>query len=126
MGEMDEQDKDDLSASQLLGKRIKDARTRKGLSQAQLGKDIGKDQRAIYEYELGTRKLPVTDLPKLASLLDVNILYFLEDGITQDDLDQLLLTAFHNLSSDKAKRKAIAIVTLLGKEDVDLPPRQNS
>ena len=123
MSDLDEQDNEDLAKRQLLGKRIKDARNRKNLSQDQLGKALGKDQRAIYEYESGTRKLPVTDLPKLASELDVNILYFLEDSVSQDDLDQLLLTAFHNLSSDKAKRKAIAIVTLLGKDDVDLPPR---
>src|SRR4051812_23018001 len=100
MSNIDEQDKEDISASQLLGKRIKDARTRKGLSQAQLGKAIGKDQRAVFEYEVGERRISVTDLPNLASALDVNILYFFQETVSQNDLDQSLLAAFHKLSSD--------------------------
>lgn len=121
MRNIDEQDNEDLAKRQLLGRRIKDARNGKNLSQDQLGKALGKDQRAIYEYEAGTRRLPVTDLPKLASILNVNILYFFQDEVSQDDLDQTLLIAFHTLPSDSAKRKAIAIVAMLGTEDVDLP-----
>ncbi|MCA0453425.1 MAG: helix-turn-helix domain-containing protein [Chloroflexi bacterium] len=125
MSNVDEQDNEDLSASQILGKRIKDARTRKGLSQAHLGKAIGKDQRAVYEYEIGERRISVTELPLLASELGVSVLYFFQDAISQDDLDQALIAAFHALPSDDLKQKAIRIIALLGADVSSLPPLKN-
>ena len=60
----------------ILGERIREARERAGISQEDLAVAVGKDQRAISEYENGKRKLSVTDLPMFARTLRVPLLYF--------------------------------------------------
>ena len=104
-----------------LGNRIRAARDKKNLSQEYLGQLVGRDQRGISEIEAGTRKLPVTDLPKFAEALDVPILYFFEDEITPDDLNVEMLTVFEQIGNEEMKRSAIAIVRILSETPASTP-----
>jgi repressor LexA len=93
-----------------LGKRIRQAREQKGLSQEELAAHVSRDQRAISEYENGKRRLSVTDLPTFASVLDVPLMYFFADEITTQDLNYLLLEEFNHLPSPELQQYAIELL----------------
>ena len=98
---------------QTLGQLIRQAREQQGLSQEELAAEMNLGQRAISELENGKRRLAVTEVPDLARILDVSILYFYGDELTPDDLDKVLLDQFHDLPSINAQRTVIEIVRLL-------------
>jgi transcriptional regulator with XRE-family HTH domain len=105
----------------ILGERIRRARDKRGFSQEQLARLVNKDQRAISEFEAGTRKLPATDIPIFAAVLGVNILYFFEGEYGDDDLDLAILKAFHRIGTPDMKKTAIRMIYLLT-EPPSLPP----
>ncbi len=96
-----------------LGLRIRQARELRGISQEDLAAAVSKDQRAISEYENGKRKLAVTDLPAIATVLEVPLLYFFEPDASPNDLDEALLNYFRQLPTPEAKRAAIDILRIL-------------
>ena len=106
----------------LLGERIREARERAGISQEDLAAAVGRDQRAISEYENGKRKLSVTDLPMFAKTLRVPLLYFYEGEIVLQDLDQAILDHFRRLPSPEAKQAAVEIIRIFS-DTYDLYPR---
>jgi transcriptional regulator with XRE-family HTH domain len=55
-----------------LGRAIRDARRRKGISQTELGRLVGMSQRTISSLELGRVGLPVSDLYRIGKALDVD------------------------------------------------------
>ena len=95
---------------QTLGQRIRSAREAKGISQEEFAARIGRDQRAVSEYENGKRKITVTDLPHFADVLGVPLSYLYEEALTSDSLDAALLKEFHRLPTARAKQTAIEIV----------------
>jgi transcriptional regulator with XRE-family HTH domain len=99
--------------TKLLGLRIRQARERRGISQEALAEAVGKDQRAISEYENGKRKLSVVDLPAFATVLEVPLMYFFEEEPSLSELDAALLNYFHRLSTHEARRAAIDIMSIL-------------
>ena len=96
----------------LFGQRLRTARENAGLSQEGLANLVSKDQRAISEYENGKRKLAATDLPEIAEVLKVPILYFFAAAMNTDDLDYAMLTEFHQLSKN-SRHSAIEVMRLL-------------
>jgi transcriptional regulator with XRE-family HTH domain len=94
----------------ILGQRIRQARERIGLSQEEFAARISKDQRAISEYEHGKRRISVTDLPLIARVLDVPILYFFEEEITPRDLDDQILRQFRQLSNRRSQKAALELM----------------
>lgn len=98
---------------QSLGLRIRQARERQGLSQEELASSLDLGQRAISELENGKRRLPVTDLPDLARVLDVSILYFFGDEVHLDDLDIALIKVFHSLPNNQVRQTVVEIIRLL-------------
>lgn len=60
-----------------LGKKIRDAREEKGLTQKELGKAVGYSPMGISHFEKGIRELKVSDLQKIAGVLNKNLSYFL-------------------------------------------------
>jgi transcriptional regulator with XRE-family HTH domain len=96
--------------AKLLGARIREARERMGLSQEDLASLVSKDQGAISEYESGKRKLAASDLPTFANALRVSLLYFYEGEISGYDLDQAMLSEFHQLPNAETKQAAIEIM----------------
>ena len=96
-----------------LGSRIRRARERIGVSQEALAEAVNRDQKAISEYENGKRKLPAVEVPTYARALGVPISYFFEDEMQLDELDQVLLRAFHVLDSQDDRSAAIQAVRLI-------------
>lgn len=58
-----------------LYQRLKDCREDKDLTQAQVGKILGIDQRVYSTYETGKRQIPVNHLMKLALFYGTSIDY---------------------------------------------------
>lgn len=96
-----------------IGQHIQKARDRVGMSQRDLADAVGKDQKAIYEYETGKRKVSAIELVNFARVLGVPISYFYEGQFQSDELDQTLLQEFHTLPTDEDKNAAIQSVRLL-------------
>jgi transcriptional regulator with XRE-family HTH domain len=68
-----------------IGRRIKKAREKIGWSQTELGRRLGKEPNSISNYEAGNRAIRITDLPRLAELLNISIAYlFGEDESVED------------------------------------------
>lgn len=96
-----------------LGKRIRRARERISMSQEALAEALGRDQKAISEYESGKRKLPATDIPTFAMVLGVPFSYFFEGELQLNELDQVLLQEFHTLPTVEDKQSALQAVRLI-------------
>jgi len=92
---------------------MRQARERLRMSQEDLAEAVGKDQRSISEYEMGKRRLGVTDLPALASALEVPFVYFFEEEANSRSLDEALLEYFHQLPTQEDQQAAIDIVRVL-------------
>ncbi|HEV2283287.1 MAG TPA: helix-turn-helix transcriptional regulator [bacterium] len=56
---------------QRIGARLRTFRLRAGLSQAALGARLGLTAGAINRYEMGHRRVPLEDVPRIASILGV-------------------------------------------------------
>jgi transcriptional regulator with XRE-family HTH domain len=54
-------------------KRIREQRERKGLTQEELGRMLGRTQQSISSWESGTRGLKVSELPGIASALECSM-----------------------------------------------------
>ena len=63
----------------MIGKRVKDLRIKKGLSQQELGNTIGVTKVSICGYENGTRLPNLEKLVKLAEVLETTTDYLLGD-----------------------------------------------
>lgn len=63
-----------------LGRRISQARTEAGLTQAQLGHAVGLDRTAIAKLEAGTRKVSASELVAIATALDRPIDWFVVES----------------------------------------------
>lgn len=94
----------------LLGERIRIARERKELSQEEFAVRIERDQRAVSLYERGKRRIAASDLPLLASVLDVPLMYFYEGERVLDDIDEAMHDELRQLPNSDAKRTALELV----------------
>ncbi len=99
--------------SKLLGRRIREARERLGLSQEDLAAAVSRDQGAISEYESGKRRLSVVDLPHFARTLQVPLLYFFEGDVSESDIERMLLNEFRQLPTLEAKQALVDVVHIL-------------
>lgn len=68
------------------------------MSQEELAALVSKSQKAMSQYENGTRRMFVADLPKFATALKVPVSYFLTGQMTLDELDELVMTEVHRLT----------------------------
>ncbi len=93
-----------------IGSHIRQARERIGMSQKDLAQAVGRDQKAISEYESGSRKMYASELALFASVLNVPVRFFYEGAIDSNDLDQTLLHEFHAFPSDEHKQDAISLL----------------
>ena len=60
-----------------FGKRLKDLRTERKLSQRAIGKEFGVCNQTVSFWELGSREPDLDTLKKIASFFDVSIDYLL-------------------------------------------------
>ncbi len=102
-----------LLDSKTLGSRIRLARENLRLSQEELAIAVSKDQHAISQYENGSRKLSVVDLPAFADALKVPLVYFFEGETILEDFDATILDLLHRLPTVEAKQAAINLLRAL-------------
>lgn len=93
--------KDDLNAD--IGKRLREAREKTGLSQAQLAKELGYESAtAVSLIEAGERRFKMEDLQKAADVLHRPIGYFLGQEDPPMDV-KVALRADKELSEEDKK-----------------------
>lgn len=71
--------------SSSIGERIQQAREELGITQQELAARLGCTQAALSNYELGKRRLYLTNLEKIASVLRKPMSYFTEPVADSDD-----------------------------------------
>jgi transcriptional regulator with XRE-family HTH domain len=96
----------------VFGARIRQAREDLGLSQEELAARVSKSQKAISQYENGTRRMFVNDLEKFANALQVPLSFFLTGQIVLDEVDELIVTETKRLSSLEAKQTLLNLVKI--------------
>lgn len=83
----------------VLGKRLKDARLKDGLSQEQLGLQAGLEVESasarMNRYERGTRVPSVELMERIGNVLNLPLTYF----YAADEDEALLLVSFHRMSA---------------------------
>jgi len=87
-----------MKAYELIGKKLQKAREEAGMSQEELAKKLGYTQASLSNYELGKRRLYLSDLKRISHILSKPITYFLEDSDvdqpTNNDLNSILKEQF--------------------------------
>ena len=68
-----------------IGMRIQQAREELGITQQELAARLGFTQAALSNYELGKRRLYLTNLERIASALGNPLSYFTEPTADEDD-----------------------------------------
>lgn len=61
-----------------LGRRLRDLRLARGLTQAALGEKVGQSFQSIQHYETAANRVTASRLADLAKALDVGVFYFFE------------------------------------------------
>ena len=110
---MAEQEKDNLIDYEGLGRRVKSARRRTGIRQADLAKKLGISYQYMSMIETGKRKLSLGMLVSLANELGVTTEYLLNGyksmGIEAGDQDEEFLSLWQSLNpSEKAFTISVA------------------
>ena len=113
---MAEQEKDNLIDYEGLGRRVKSARRRAGIRQADLAKKLGISYQYMSMIETGKRKLSLGMLVSLANELGVTTEYLLNGyksmGIEAGDQDEEFLSLWQSLNpSEKAFTISVARAT---------------
>jgi len=69
-----------MKAYEEIGRKLQKAREEAGLSQDELAKKLGCTQASLSNYELGKRRLYLSDLQRIGQLLGKPVTHFLEDS----------------------------------------------
>ena len=102
-----------MNTQQIIGKKIKDARQRLGLSQEDLGKRVGYSSMGISHFECGVRKIKIEDLERISRALDVGVSYFLDSTISPNSSHSGGVSYFRSNFDmfDEEKKKEISSAT---------------
>ncbi|WP_288841651.1 helix-turn-helix domain-containing protein [uncultured Deefgea sp.] len=99
-----------MSSTCPIPQRLKEARTKKGLSQQKLGEllglEAGNASARMNQYERGKHTPDFDTLKRIAEVLDVPVAYF----YCEDELEAKIVEAMHKLDS----AKKIAVLEFLG------------
>lgn len=94
-----------------IGRKIQMAREEKSMSQEQLARLLGCSQSALSNYEKGKRRLYLSQLERLAEILNKPLEFFVES-----------LSNSHDPEPANHEKKVISLVNLiyrLGEEEID-------
>ncbi len=72
------EDPETMSRRVEVGRRLREARRRRGLSQSEVSRSAGITQASLSNYETGKRELPLSTVLNLAAALDVPLGDFME------------------------------------------------
>lgn len=104
-----------------VGRKVRDARVAKGMSQTELGNLLGVSFQQVQKYEKGTNRLGASRLWATAIALDLPIPYFfegLEGGPKSTEVSQAELSRkaiataakLHKLSNETLRRQIIGLI----------------
>lgn len=113
-----------------VGQRVRARRKMLGLSQTQLGHELGVTFQQVQKYERGTNRIGSSRLFKISTSLDVPIPYFFEgaetklpgyeealDGQTDElmerDETRELVDSYYRIPDPRIRRQAKGVISLL-------------
>lgn len=103
-----------------LGKRIREAREKEGITQTSLAKKVHKAPRTISEYEAGERNMYAADIPLVAAALKVSVSYLLLGSVVDPTLMQSIIAEFEALPDDRIRQIAVDLVRVLNNHSSDI------
>jgi transcriptional regulator with XRE-family HTH domain len=111
-----------------IGKRVREQRLAKGMSQMQLAKHLGVTFQQIQKYENGMNRIGSGRLQRIAEALNVSVAHFFQnDGNSPVDTASpaedlavegagRLLQAFRRIANNESRRALLQIAKSLGDE----------
>lgn len=98
-----------MGIKSLLGKKIKEIRLQKGLTQEELSEQVNISQRALSGIETGMNFLTAETLDKIVSVLNVGYdeLFFVEHLKSTDDLVLELIDKINRLKNNPEKLQEV-------------------
>lgn len=109
------------SADVVIGEKIRTRRTIAGMSQSELGGQLGVSFQQIQKYEKGTNRVSAARLQEIASVLDESLSYFQSDGkaisasgreihtLLSDRLNLRMCRALNRLEDDTMKQQLVRL-----------------
>lgn len=113
-----------------VGQRVRARRKMLGLSQTQLGNELGVTFQQVQKYERGTNRIGSSRLFRISTTLDVPVAYFFEgaetklpgynaeiEGLGEDAFErqetQELVEAYYRIADPRIRKKVIGLSRLL-------------
>ena len=113
-----------------VGQRVRARRKMLGLSQTQLGKELGVTFQQVQKYERGTNRIGSSRLFRMSTTLDVPVAYFFEGAETKlpgyneamgaldgDAFDRQetkeLVEAYYRIADPRIRKKVLGLARLL-------------
>lgn len=81
------------SVLESIGKKLREARDKCALTQAQVAKYLGINRNELSYFETGKREISITLLDKLANIYGYSSKYFLDDSIIEEPEIQIAFRA---------------------------------
>lgn len=113
-----------------VGQRVRARRKMLGLSQTQLGNELGVTFQQVQKYERGTNRIGSSRLFRMSTTLDVPVAYFFEgaetklpgynaaiEGMDEDAFErqetQELVEAYYRIADPRIRKKVLGLARLL-------------
>lgn len=112
-----------------VGHRVRARRKMLGLSQTQLGDELGVTFQQVQKYERGTNRIGSSRLFRMSTSLDVPVAYFFEgaetklpgyaeakdsiEGVFEREETQELVSAYYRISDPRIRKKVLGLARLL-------------
>jgi transcriptional regulator with XRE-family HTH domain len=113
-----------------VGQRVRARRKMIGLSQTQLGSELGVTFQQVQKYERGTNRIGSSRLFKMSTTLDVPVAYFFEgaetkmpgytiaddtvsEGFFEREETQELVEAYYKIADPRIRKKVLGLARLL-------------
>lgn len=99
-----------------IGKKLKELRMGRELTQAQLADVLHMNQQSISRYENGEAQISYTDMVNLSKYFGISSDYFLEMEVNEFQEDEVRLLAYYRAINEKIKPQALNLVKTLADE----------
>lgn len=99
-----------------IGKKLKELRMGRELTQAQLADVLHMNQQSISRYENGEAQISYTDMVNLSKYFGISSDYFLEMEVDEFQEDEVRLLAYYRAINEKIKPQALNLVKTLADE----------
>lgn len=107
-----------------VGQKLKELRSKRRLSQTDVGRKLGLSFQQIQKYETGSNRISASRLFELAQLLDVSPIFFFDGLYGVDDLPKVddasaaVVNAIAAIKDDKMKDRIVKFIEDIANEKV--------